>query len=47
MIWFIEHKDQWVNMSDKSRALAVNRFDVHKVNDDLLNIMGLRNERNL
>ena len=41
MIWFIEHRDQWERMGQKSRQLAEERFDVHKVNRQLIQIMGL------
>jgi glycosyltransferase involved in cell wall biosynthesis len=41
MIWFIEHRDQWARMGARSRALAEDRFDVHKVNGALLRIMEL------
>jgi glycosyltransferase involved in cell wall biosynthesis len=41
MIWFIEHQDQWQVMADKSREMAVENFDVHVVNEQLLKIMKL------
>ncbi len=41
MIWFIEHRDQWPRMGQASRKMAEERFDVHKINADLLRIMGL------
>lgn len=42
MIWFIEHRDEWPRMAERSRQMAENRFDVHKVNRDLMEIMGLK-----
>lgn len=41
MIWFIENSDKWQSMGLASRQLAENRFDVHKVNTEMLRIMGL------
>lgn len=41
MIWFIEHRDQWERMGHASRRLAVDRFDVHRVNEEMFSIMGL------
>jgi glycosyltransferase involved in cell wall biosynthesis len=41
MIWFIENQKEWQRMGDKSRAIAIEKFDVHKVNQELLKIMGL------
>jgi len=41
MLWFIEHRNQWQLMADKSRDMAVESFDVHAVNEQLLRIMEL------
>lgn len=41
MIWFIEHRDQWQRMGQASRRIAEERFDVHRVNADMLRIMDL------
>jgi glycosyltransferase involved in cell wall biosynthesis len=41
MIWFIEHRDQWQRMGQVSRRMAEERFDVHKINAQLLRIMKL------
>lgn len=41
MIWFIENRDQWQRMGDRSRELAEEKYDVHKVNAQLMEIMGL------
>ncbi|KZW98822.1 glycosyl transferase family 1 [Pseudoalteromonas luteoviolacea] len=41
MIWFIEHQEQWPEMARKSRRYAVDKFDVHKVNADIMTILGL------
>jgi len=45
MIWFIENQDQWQAMADESRDIAVELFDVHKVNERLMEIMGLGQEK--
>ena len=41
MCWFIEHPDSVPVMGAKSRAYAEEKFDVHKVNVDMLRIMRL------
>lgn len=41
MIWFIEHRERWQAMGKASRRIAEDRFDVHKVNAEMLRIMGL------
>jgi glycosyltransferase involved in cell wall biosynthesis len=41
MTWYIEHQEEWAQMGARSRGLAEERFDVHSVNRDLMNIMGL------
>lgn len=41
MIWFIEHRDQWQRMGQRSRQMAEERFDVHTINRKLMRIMGL------
>jgi glycosyltransferase involved in cell wall biosynthesis len=41
MIWFIENRDQWQRMGEASRRMAEERFDVHKINADLMRIMKL------
>ena len=41
MIWFIENQDEWKRMGSSSRRLALERFDVDKVNSQMLKIMGL------
>ncbi|MDB4385822.1 glycosyltransferase family 4 protein [bacterium] len=42
MIWFIENRDQWKSMGDASRKIAEDKFDVHKVNAEMLRIMGIQ-----
>jgi len=44
MLWFIENKEQWQSMADKSRIMAADYFDVNKVNGQLLKIMQLNNK---
>lgn len=41
MIWFIEHPEQIEPMGLASRKIAEEKFDVHKVNARMLDIMGL------
>lgn len=41
MIWFIENQNDWQRMGDASRCMAEERFDVKKINKDLLSIMEL------
>jgi glycosyltransferase involved in cell wall biosynthesis len=45
MIWFIEHRDQWQLMGQASRRIAKERFDVRKINAELLSIMKLDGAR--
>ncbi len=42
MIWLIEHRAEWQRMGLASRRMAEVRFNVHKINDQMLLIMGLR-----
>lgn len=41
MIWFIENPHEWQRMAEASRAMVEDKFDVNKVNKELMNIMGL------
>lgn len=41
MLWFIENQQEWQRMAQASRAMAEDKFDVHIVNTELINIMGL------
>lgn len=41
MIWFIEHPEQIEPMGQASRKMTEDKFDVHKVNTRMLEIMGL------
>lgn len=42
MIWFIENRDKWQEMGVASRKIAEDKFDVHKVNNELMKIIGLK-----
>ena len=42
MVWFIEHPEQIEPMGVESRRMVVEKFDVHKVNFNMLDIMGLK-----
>jgi glycosyltransferase involved in cell wall biosynthesis len=39
MQWFIEHPDQWERMGHASRRIAEERFDVRRINEEMLQIM--------
>jgi glycosyltransferase involved in cell wall biosynthesis len=41
MIYFIEHPDQVRTMGDASYKIAIEKFDADKVNQKLMNILGL------
>lgn len=41
IIWFIENAEQWEQMGRTSRRIAEEKFDVHKVNVEMLRIMDL------
>lgn len=41
MIWFIENRIQWQQMAIESRRIAEEKFDVKKVNSDMMQIMGI------
>ena len=41
MKWFIENPLEWHRMAMASRDMVENKFDVHKINTQLSNIMGL------
>lgn len=43
MIWFINNREQWQAMADKSHQLAMRNFDVREINEQLLKIMNLKN----
>ncbi|PMM56245.1 glycosyltransferase family 4 protein [Vibrio lentus] len=47
MIWFIENQEQWSVMGEKSHTMANEKFDVHKVNAEILKIMGLSDEKSV
>lgn len=42
MIWFIENQQRLQEMGNASRKIVEEKFDVHKVNDELLRILGLK-----
>jgi glycosyltransferase involved in cell wall biosynthesis len=41
MAWFMEHRERWESMGERSRQMAEERFDVEKVNRELLKLMAL------
>ncbi len=41
MVWFIEKREQWQAMGDASREIAEEKFDVRKVNEKMLEILGI------
>jgi glycosyltransferase involved in cell wall biosynthesis len=42
MIWFIEHSDHINKMGLESRKMVEDKFDVHKVNKEMLKIMDIK-----
>jgi hypothetical protein len=42
MIWFIENRNELTRMGMKSRKIVEEWFDVDRINDEMLSIMGLR-----
>ncbi len=47
MIWFIENQDKWQEMGKSSHDMAYEKFDVHKVNAEILKIMGVSNAKDI
>ncbi len=47
MIWFIENQDKWQEMGKCSHDMAYEKFDVHKVNAEILKIMGVSNAKDI
>ncbi|OBU38015.1 glycosyltransferase family 4 protein [Photobacterium phosphoreum] len=45
MVWFIENQDQWEIMGQNSHKMANEKFDVHKVNAEIMKIMELSDEK--
>lgn len=41
LIWLIEHRNEWERMGRASRRIAEDRFDVHKINARVMDIMRL------
>ena len=41
MIWFVEHPEEIEKMGRESRRLVEDKFDVNKVNKNMIRIMGL------
>ena len=41
LIWFLENRDQWIQMGRASRRIAEERFDVRLINLQMMKIMGL------
>ena len=41
LIWFLENRSRWQDMGASSRQIAETRFDVHKINRELINIFNL------
>ena len=42
MIWFIDNKDKIQSMGEESREIVENKFDVRKVNKEMLRILGIK-----
>ena len=41
MVWFIENAEKIQNMGEESRTIVENKFDVRKVNKEMLKILGI------
>ena len=41
MIWYIENEDKIQSMGKESRSIVEDKFDVHKVNKEMLRILGV------
>ena len=41
MQYFIKHPEMIVRMGEESRRVAVEKYDVHKVNAVIMDVMGL------
>lgn len=41
MFWFLENRGRWESMGEASRKFAEERFDVRRVNQQMLEIMGI------
>ena len=39
MIWFVKNRDEIRSMGEQSRKIVEKRFDVRKVNQEMLNIL--------
>jgi hypothetical protein len=39
MIWFVKNRDEIKSMGEQSRKIAEKRFDVRKVNQEMLKIL--------
>jgi len=42
MIWFIKELELVVHMGERSRQIAEDKYDVHKVNEFMLSGMGIQ-----
>ena len=42
MIWFIDNRKELMRMGSKSRQIAVDRFDVNKINSEMIRSIGLQ-----
>lgn len=41
MLWFIDNRAKWQYMADRSHEIAIETFDVRKVNNEILKIIGV------
>ena len=41
MVWFIENTEKIQDMGEESRGIVENKFDVRKVNKEMLKILGI------
>lgn len=47
MLWFIENPGAWQEMGENAHKIAINRFDVNKVNLKILKVLGINNEKSI
>lgn len=47
MEWFIQNQDLWSDMGNNARKIAVEKFDVNKVNFEIIKILGISCEKNI
>lgn len=44
MMWFIQHPESWQKMGADAHRMAIDKFDVNKVNAEIIDILGVDSE---